>query len=61
MDNFVAAATDPRFWESMGRVAVFAGIQVPIKLAISLLLALGLDYLKGRVVAASASASWCLT
>lgn len=51
MDNFVAAATDTRFWESMGRVAVFACIQVPIKLAISLLLALGLDYLKGRVVA----------
>ena len=51
LDNFVAAATDLRFWESMGRVAVFACIQVPIKLAISLLLALGLDYLKGRVVA----------
>ena len=51
LDNFVAAATDLRFWESMGRVAVFACIQVPIKLAVSLLLALGLDYLKGRVVA----------
>jgi multiple sugar transport system permease protein len=51
MDNFITAATDARFWESMGRVAVFACIQVPIKLAISLLLALGLDYLKGRVVA----------
>lgn len=51
LDNFIAAATDPRFWESMGRVAVFACIQVPIKLAVSLLLALGLDYLKGRVVA----------
>ena len=51
MDNFITAATDAKFWESMGRVAVFACIQVPIKLAISLLLALGLDYLTGRVVA----------
>lgn len=51
LDNLIAAATDLRFWESMGRVAVFACIQVPIKLGISLLLALGLDYLKGRVVA----------
>lgn len=51
LDNFVAAASDPRFWESMGRVSVFACVQVPIKLAVSLMLALGLDYLKGRVVA----------
>jgi multiple sugar transport system permease protein len=51
LDNFVTAATDPKFWESMARVAMFACIQVPIKLILSLFLALGLDYLKGRVVA----------
>ncbi|WP_416417233.1 carbohydrate ABC transporter permease [Paenarthrobacter aromaticivorans] len=51
LDNFIAAASDPRFWASMARVAGFACVQVPIKLALSLMLALGLDYLKGRMVA----------
>lgn len=41
--NYITALTDPKFWESFGRVALFFVVQVPIMLALSLVAALAID------------------
>ncbi|WP_433185705.1 carbohydrate ABC transporter permease [Actinoallomurus sp. CA-150999] len=43
IDNYRTALSDPQFWSSFGRVAVFLAVQVPIMLFIALLLALAVD------------------
>ena len=43
LDNYIQAASDPKFWEGFGRVLLFLLVQVPIMLGASLLLALLLD------------------
>lgn len=47
-DNFMAGFTDSQFWGSVVRVGVFAVVQIPIMLGLSLLMALLLDLLAGR-------------
>ncbi|MFF7329981.1 carbohydrate ABC transporter permease [Streptomyces sp. NPDC090306] len=42
-DNYQQAFQDKVFWESLGRVALFLCVQVPIMLGIALLVALALD------------------
>jgi multiple sugar transport system permease protein len=42
-DNYQRALSDPQFWSSVGRVAAFLAVQVPIMLGIALLVALALD------------------
>lgn len=42
-DNYQRALTDPQFWSSVGRVAAFLAVQVPIMLGIALLVALAID------------------
>jgi multiple sugar transport system permease protein len=42
-DNYGQALTDPKFWESMGRVTLFFVVQVPIMLGIALFAALAID------------------
>ncbi len=61
LDNYQQALKDELFWASLGRVALFLVIQVPIMLGIALLVALALDsgYCTGR--ASSASRSSCRT
>lgn len=41
--NYRQALTDPRFWDSFGRVALFLAVQVPVMLALALAAALALD------------------
>jgi multiple sugar transport system permease protein len=41
--NYREALTDPQFWGSVRRVAVFLAVQVPIMLVLALLAALALD------------------
>ncbi|HWU57532.1 MAG TPA: sugar ABC transporter permease [Microbacteriaceae bacterium] len=41
--NYVAVFQDAKFWESLGRVALFLVVQVPIMLVLSLIAALALD------------------
>jgi len=41
--NYVQALQDPRFWDGLGRVVLFLLVQVPIMLAIALLMALLID------------------
>ncbi|OJX96181.1 MAG: transporter [Micrococcales bacterium 73-15] len=48
LENFVRGFTDSAFWASIGRVAVFAVVQIPIMLGLSLLAALLLDMAVGR-------------
>ncbi|MFE0419006.1 carbohydrate ABC transporter permease [Streptomyces tendae] len=43
LDNYAEALKDERFWASLGRVALFLAVQVPIMLGIALLVALALD------------------
>ena len=43
LDNYAQALTDPRFWESVGRVSLFLVVQVPIMLVIALFAALAID------------------
>jgi multiple sugar transport system permease protein len=43
LDNYLKVLSDPKFWESFGRVTLFLLVQVPIMLALSLTLALALD------------------
>jgi multiple sugar transport system permease protein len=43
LGNYVALLQDAKFWESLGRVALFLVVQVPIMLALSLVAALALD------------------
>jgi multiple sugar transport system permease protein len=42
-DNYRQALTDPQFWASVRRVAIFLAAQVPVMLILALLAALGLD------------------
>lgn len=43
LSNYGAALADSQFWSGLGRVLLFLVVQVPIMLAIALLLALALD------------------
>ncbi|MGK5499862.1 carbohydrate ABC transporter permease [Streptomyces sp. URMC 125] len=43
LENYRRALEDPRFWEGVGRVALFLAVQVPIMLGIALLVALAVD------------------
>jgi multiple sugar transport system permease protein len=43
LENYARALTDQAFWEAMLRVAVFAAVQIPISLGLSLTAALLLD------------------
>ncbi|MFY1638204.1 carbohydrate ABC transporter permease [Solwaraspora sp. WMMB335] len=43
LDNYRTAFTDQQFWSSVGRVAVFLVVQVPIMLFLALLVALAID------------------
>ncbi|MEU9337646.1 sugar ABC transporter permease [Streptomyces sp. NPDC048290] len=43
LDNYTQALQDQRFWDSLGRVALFLAVQVPVMLGIALLVALALD------------------
>lgn len=49
-DNYVAALTDPSFWSSFGRVALFLAVQVPVMLLLALSVALAID--SGRLYGA---------
>nr|WP_245977311.1 sugar ABC transporter permease [Cryobacterium soli] len=42
-ENYAQALSDPKFWESMGRVTLFFVVQVPIMLGIALFAALAID------------------
>lgn len=50
LDNYSAAFTDPQFWSSFGRVALFLVIQVPVMLLLALIVALAID--SGRLYGA---------
>jgi multiple sugar transport system permease protein len=41
--NYTQALNDPKFWDALGRVALFLVVQVPIMLIIALFAALALD------------------
>ncbi|THJ67140.1 sugar ABC transporter permease [Arthrobacter echini] len=43
LDNFITAASGTAFWRGMGRVVLYAGIQIPIMIGLALVLALLLD------------------
>jgi len=43
LENYQRAFADPQFWAAFGRVALFLVVQVPIMLALALLVALALD------------------
>nr|WP_248171679.1 MULTISPECIES: sugar ABC transporter permease [unclassified Microbacterium] len=43
LENYVALFQDAKFWESLGRVALFLVVQVPIMLTLSLVAALAID------------------
>lgn len=43
IDNFVTAATDTAFWTGMGRVILYAALQIPVMILVALALALLLD------------------
>ncbi|GAA2404614.1 sugar ABC transporter permease [Streptomyces glaucosporus] len=43
LENYRRALEDPRFWEGLGRVALFLAVQVPVMLGIALLVALAVD------------------
>jgi multiple sugar transport system permease protein len=43
LDNYLAAFTDPQFWDGFVRVGLFLVIQVPIMLALALAAALAID------------------
>ncbi len=43
LQNFTEVATNPRFWEGMGRVLLFGVIQIPVMILSALFLALLLD------------------
>lgn len=49
LDNYQRGLSDPAFLGSVGRVFLFACVQIPVMLAISLLLALFLDQLSARL------------
>lgn len=41
--NYAQVFTDPKFWEGLGRVALFLAVQVPIMLALALVAAMAID------------------
>lgn len=43
LDNFAAAVTNGAFWAGMGRVVLYAGLQIPVMIVVALALALLLD------------------
>jgi multiple sugar transport system permease protein len=43
LGNYAAVFTDPKFWESLGRVTLVLIVQVPIMLGLALVAALALD------------------
>ncbi|WP_285114485.1 sugar ABC transporter permease [Leifsonia sp. fls2-241-R2A-40a] len=43
LGNYLAVLQDDKFWTSLGRVALFLLVQVPVMLALSLIAALALD------------------
>ncbi|MBS0022924.1 carbohydrate ABC transporter permease [Microbacterium paraoxydans] len=43
LDNFVTAATNGAFWAGMGRVVLYAAVQIPVMIIAALALALLLD------------------
>ena len=43
LDNYAQLFADPKFWEGLGRVALFLAVQVPIMLALALVAALAID------------------
>lgn len=43
LDNYVAAFSDPKFWDGFGRVSLFLVVQVPIMLVLALAAALAID------------------
>ena len=43
LDNYTQALSDPKFWEALGRVALFLVVQVPIMLGLALCAALAID------------------
>lgn len=48
LDNFTRGLTDEKFWASVFRVVVFAGVQIPVMLGCSLAMALLLDTVSRR-------------
>lgn len=42
-DNYIAAFSDPKFWDGFGRVSLFLVVQVPIMLVLALAAALAID------------------
>jgi multiple sugar transport system permease protein len=46
--NYGRALNDPSFWSSVGRVALFLAVQVPIMLGLAVFVALALDSLRVR-------------
>lgn len=51
LENYQRAFADPQFWAAFGRVSLFLVVQVPIMLALALLVALALD--SGRLYGTS--------
>ncbi|WP_100345872.1 carbohydrate ABC transporter permease [Compostimonas suwonensis] len=49
LDNYVAALTDPVFWEGMGRMVLYGVIVVGVMFVLAVLFALLLDYAKTRL------------
>ena len=43
LDNYAQLFADPKFWDGLGRVALFLAVQVPIMLALALVAALAID------------------
>lgn len=41
--NFTAAFTDPRFWAATGRTVIYAGLSVPLTIALGMIIALALN------------------
>lgn len=43
VDNYIAALSDPRFWDGFVRVVLFLAVQVPIMLVLAMVAALAID------------------
>ncbi|MBZ2194857.1 carbohydrate ABC transporter permease [Occultella gossypii] len=43
LDNFTTALTDPKFWAAAGRTVIYAGLSVPLTVALGLVIALALN------------------
>ncbi|MGO1384294.1 MAG: carbohydrate ABC transporter permease [Arachnia sp.] len=43
LENLIAVATEPAFWDGIGRVVVFGLFQIPVMIGLALVLALVLD------------------